>query len=245
MSWSRPTPRRRARCCWAAPICCIIETVFDTLNAKAALFAVQRCSTSSARELPLIISGTITDASGRTLSGQTTEAFWNSIRHARAARGRASTARSGAHAAATLHRRSCRAIADTYVCAYPNAGLPNAFGEYDETPAGDRGDPARLRRRRGCVNIVGGCCGTTPRAHPPDARGGAAQSARARCRSMPVKCRLSGLEPLNIGADIAVRQRRRAHQRHRLGEVPQADRGGRLRRARSTSRASRCRAARR
>ena len=116
---------------------------------------------SSASTLPLIISGTITDASGRTLSGQTAEAFWNSMRHARPLAVGLNCAL-GAHAAAALRRRSCRAIADTYVCAYPNAGLPNAFGEYDETPEETAGDPAASSRAAGLVNIVGGCCGTTP-----------------------------------------------------------------------------------
>ena len=111
--------------------------MFDTLNAKAAIYAaLDACSTRAAVTLPLAISGTITDASGRVLSGQTPEAFWNSIRHAQplfiglnCALGRA--------AAAALRRRSSRRVADTYVCAYPNAGLPNAFGEYDEGAARD------------------------------------------------------------------------------------------------------------
>ena len=132
--------------------------------------------------------------------------------------------------------RSWLGVADTYVCAYPNAGLPNAFGEYDESAERDRGDPARIRRagagqyRRRLLRHHAG-------AHPPDARGGRAGSRAARAAAAaPSSCRLSGLEPLNIDDRQPVRQRRRAHQRHRLGEVPQADRGRRLRRR------ARCRA---
>ena len=110
----------------------LIETVFDTLNAKAALFAVRGVLDELAMNLPIIVSGTISDASGRTLSGQTTEAFWNSIRHARPAVVGLNCALGGKQLRPYIEELA--RIADTYVCAYPNAGLPNAFGEYDETP---------------------------------------------------------------------------------------------------------------
>ena len=110
----------------------LIETIFDTLNAKAALFAVREVLDEAGMDLPIIVSGTITDASGRTLSGQTTEAFWNSVRHARPAVVGLNCALGGKQLRPYIEELS--RIADTYVCAYPNAGLPNAFGEYDETP---------------------------------------------------------------------------------------------------------------
>ena len=137
----------------------LIETVFDTLNAKAAIKALIYLREIEGIDLPIIISGTIMDASGRTLSGQTAEAFWNSVRHAR-------PWAIGLNCAlgADLMRQYIAAIsrvADTRVIAYPNAGLPNAFGAYDETPdqtAGHLGEWARS----GLVNVLGGCCGTTP-----------------------------------------------------------------------------------
>ena len=110
----------------------LIETVFDTLNAKAALFAARDMLDEAGVDLPIIVSGTITDASGRTLSGQTTEAFWNSIRHARPVAVGLNCALGGRQLRPYIEELS--RIADTAVCAYPNAGLPNAFGEYDETP---------------------------------------------------------------------------------------------------------------
>jgi 5-methyltetrahydrofolate--homocysteine methyltransferase len=175
----------------------LIETVFDTLNAKAALFAVRRVLGELSLDLPVIVSGTITDASGRTLSGQTTEAFWNSVRHGELfaiGLNCALGARELRPYVAELAR-----IADTYVCAYPNAGLPNAFGDYDETPdttAEILGEFARS----GFLNIVGGCCGTTPE-HVRRIRE-AVQPARPRSRPQPARlCRLAGLEPLNIGPD--------------------------------------------
>ena len=139
----------------------LVETVFDTLNAKAALFAIDAWRERSGRSLPVIVSGTITDASGRTLSGQTTEAFWNSIRHARPL----AVGLNCALGAALMrpYIEELARVADTYVCCYPNAGLPNPMAEtgYDETPE----QTARLIKdfaENGFVNIVGGCCGTTP-----------------------------------------------------------------------------------
>jgi 5-methyltetrahydrofolate--homocysteine methyltransferase len=137
----------------------LIETIFDTLNAKAALFAVRQVYDEVGRELPIIVSGTITDASGRTLSGQTTEAFWNSIRHAKPLVVGLNCALGGKQLRPYIEELS--RIADTYVCAYPNAGLPNAFGEYDET-AGQTAEILGEFAASGFVNMVGGCCGTTP-----------------------------------------------------------------------------------
>jgi 5-methyltetrahydrofolate--homocysteine methyltransferase len=137
----------------------LIETVFDTLNAKAALFAVRGVLDELGADLPIMVSGTISDASGRTLSGQTTEAFWNSIRHARPAVVGLNCALGGKQLRPYIEELA--RIADTYVCAYPNAGLPNAFGGYDETPletAATLGEFAAS----GFLNMVGGCCGTTP-----------------------------------------------------------------------------------
>src|ERR1700689_1187666 len=137
----------------------LIETVFDTLNAKAALFAVRQVFDEAGEELPIIVSGTITDASGRTLSGQTTEAFWNSIRHARPLVVGLNCALGGKQLRPYIEELS--RIAEIYVCAYPNAGLPNAFGEYDET-AEQTAETLRDFAASGFVNMVGGCCGTTP-----------------------------------------------------------------------------------
>jgi 5-methyltetrahydrofolate--homocysteine methyltransferase len=139
----------------------LVETVFDTLNAKAALFAIDTYFDEHGMRLPLIVSGTITDASGRTLSGQTTEAFWNSVRHARPL----AVGLNCALGAALMrpYIEEIARVADTFVSCYPNAGLPNPMSEtgYDEAPE----TTARLIRdfaQNGFVNIVGGCCGTTP-----------------------------------------------------------------------------------
>ena len=138
----------------------LIETIFDTLNAKAAIFAIKKYfSETGKEELPIMISGTITDASGRTLSGQTLEAFYNSIHHARPL----SVGLNCALGAKEMrpHIEELSQLADCYVSAYPNAGLPNAMGEYDEQPE-DTGHYLEEWAREGFVNIVGGCCGTTP-----------------------------------------------------------------------------------
>ena len=137
----------------------LIETIFDTLNAKAAIFACFEAFTERGFQMPIMISGTITDRSGRTLSGQTPTAFWHSVRHARPF----SIGLNCALGASAMreHLAEISAAADTLVCAYPNAGLPNAFGQYDESPeamAQQIGDFAA----DGIVNIVGGCCGSTP-----------------------------------------------------------------------------------
>ena len=176
----------------------IVETIFDTLNAKAALFGISGLFEELGIELPVIVSGTITDASGRTLSGQTTEAFWNSVRHIRPL----AIGLNCALGAKQLrpHVEELSRIADCYVCAYPNAGLPNAFGEYDEQ-ACETAAQLREWAESGLVNIVGGCCGTTPEhiAHIAQAVSGLAPRVPP---AVPPRCRLSGLEALNIGPDM-------------------------------------------
>jgi 5-methyltetrahydrofolate--homocysteine methyltransferase len=175
----------------------LIETIFDTLNAKAALFAVRGVLDELGTDLPLIVSGTISDASGRTLSGQTTEAFWNSIRHARPAVVGLNCALGGKQLRPYVEELA--RIADTSVCAYPNAGLPNAFGEYDETPdqtAATLGEFAAS----GFLNMLGGCCGTTPDHIRAMVRAVAGVPPRA-VPSIERACRLSGLEPLTIDAN--------------------------------------------
>ena len=174
----------------------VLETVFDTLNAKAAIFALEELFAELGFRLPLILSGTITDLSGRTLTGQTTEAFWNSVRHARPfAIGLNCSlgAENMRPYVAELSR-----VADTRVSAYPNAGLPNEFGEYDETPAQTA---AFLKEwaEIGLVNILGGCCGTTP-AHIRAIAEAVAGTAPREIPTMPQHLRLSGLEPLEIRA---------------------------------------------
>ncbi len=137
----------------------MIETIFDTLNAKAAIFAVESYFDAHNLRLPLMISGTITDQSGRTLSGQTGEAFWNSVRHARPL----SIGLNCALGAQQLrpYVEELAHVADTYVSAHPNAGLPNAMGEYDETPE-QTASFIRDWAKQGWINLTGGCCGTTP-----------------------------------------------------------------------------------
>lgn len=137
----------------------LIETIFDTLNAKAAIFACFEAFAEHGARLPIMISGTITDASGRTLSGQTPSAFWHSVRHARPFTVGLNCAL-GADAMRP-HLRELSGVADALICAYPNAGLPNAFGEYDEGPD-DTAPQVEAFAREGLVNVVGGCCGTTP-----------------------------------------------------------------------------------
>ena len=174
----------------------LIETVFDTLNAKAALFAVREALDAHEVELALMVSGTITDASGRTLSGQTTEAFWNSIRHARPAVVGLNCALGGRQLRPYIEELA--RIADTYVCAYPNAGLPNAFGEYDET-ATQTAEVLAEFAASGFLNMAGGCCGTTPEHIRAIAEALDAAAPRV-IPSIARACRLSGLEPLTIDA---------------------------------------------
>ena len=174
----------------------LIETIFDTLNAKAALSAVRETLDEVGVNLPIIVSGTITDASGRTLSGQTTEAFWNSIRHAKPALVGLNCALGGKQLRPYIEELS--RIADTFVCAYPNAGLPNAFGEYDETSC-ETAHVLRDFAESGFVNMVGGCCGTTPE-HIREVAQAVEGLEPRRVPRLPPACRLSGLEPLTIDA---------------------------------------------
>ena len=172
----------------------LIETIFDTLNAKAAIFAVQQAFEDLGVELPIMISGTITDASGRTLSGQTTEAFWNSVRHAKPISVGLNCALGAKELRPYLEELSGKA--DTYVSAHPNAGLPNAFGEYDETPQ-QMASVVEEFAAAGFLNIVGGCCGTAPEHIEAIARAVAKYPPRA-IPEIPPACRLSGLEPFTI-----------------------------------------------
>jgi len=175
----------------------MVETIFDTLNAKAAIFAIKRSFKTAGLTLPVMISGTITDASGRTLSGQTVEAFWNSVAHADPFMVGLNCALGASDLRPYVAELS--RVADTRVCAHPNAGLPNEFGEYDETPeymAGIVGEFATS----GFVNLVGGCCGTTP-AHIRALKEVVAGCPPRSVPELPVRCRVAGLEPLNIGPD--------------------------------------------
>jgi 5-methyltetrahydrofolate--homocysteine methyltransferase len=175
----------------------LVETIFDTLNAKAAIFALETLFEERGRRWPVIVSGTITDASGRTLSGQVTEAFWNSVRHARPLAIGLNCALGAAEIRPYLAELS--RVADCFVSCYPNAGLPNAFGEYDETPD-QMSAVLEEFTGAGLINLVGGCCGTTP-AHI--ARIAAViDGAQPRRPATPERAmRLSGLEPLNITED--------------------------------------------
>jgi 5-methyltetrahydrofolate--homocysteine methyltransferase len=173
----------------------LVETVFDTLNAKAALFAIERAFEAHGLRIPVVVSGTITDASGRTLSGQTTEAFYNSVQHSQPIAVGLNCALGAKELRVYVEELS--AVAETRVSCHPNAGLPNAFGEYDDTPesmAAHIGEWAR----NGWVNLVGGCCGTTPehiRAMAEAVRGVTVRPVPTRARAL----RLAGLEPLNVG----------------------------------------------
>ena len=177
----------------------LIETIFDTLNAKAAIFAVETVFEERGVRLPVMISGTVTDASGRILSGQTVEAFWNSVRHARPI-----TIGLNCALGAALMRpyiAELSKICDTYVCVYPNAGLPNPMADtgFDETPA-DTSALLEEFARAGLVNMAGGCCGTTPDHIRAIAERVAALPVR-QVPAIPVRTRLSGLEALNFDAD--------------------------------------------
>ena len=172
----------------------LIETVFDTLNAKAAVFACEAVFEELGSSLPLMISGTITDASGRTLSGQTTEAFWNSLRHAKPLLIGLNCAL-GAEELRPYVAELSR-VADTYVSAHPNAGLPNEFGEYDQTPE-EMVSIVKEFGESGFLNLIGGCCGTTPEHIAALVK----EIGPLQPRQIPEligACRLSGLEAFNI-----------------------------------------------
>ncbi|MDN3652144.1 methionine synthase [Thalassotalea ponticola] len=172
----------------------MIETIFDTLNAKAAIFAVEEVFAECQMRLPIMISGTITDASGRTLSGQTTEAFYNSLRHANPIAIGLNCALGPVELRQYIEELSY--ISDFAISAHPNAGLPNAFGEYDFTVA-DMNAHIKEWAESGFLNIVGGCCGTTPE-HIKGIADTVKDIKPRVVKSQPIACRLSGLEALNI-----------------------------------------------
>ena len=176
----------------------LIETIFDTLNAKAAIFGAKQCLADHGLELPLMISGTITDKSGRTLTGQTTEAFWNSVRHAEPIAIGLNCALGAKDLRQYIEELS--RVAGTHVSVHPNAGLPNEFGEYDES-ASYMADIIGDFAASGLVNIVGGCCGTEPE-HIRAIAEAVADLPPRRIPELGRYCRLSGLEPLNITKDL-------------------------------------------
>jgi 5-methyltetrahydrofolate--homocysteine methyltransferase len=174
----------------------LVETVFDTLNAKAAIMATLEAEQALARELPLMISMTLTDLSGRNLSGHTVEAFWASVRHARPL----TIGLNCSFGAAQLrpHLAALSAVADALVMAYPNAGLPNDLGEYDEAAA-ETAAQVREWAQTGLVNIVGGCCGTTP-SHIAAIAGAARDCTPRAVPAARDATLLAGLEPMLIAA---------------------------------------------
>ena len=179
----------------------MVETIFDTLNAKAALFAIESVfddlfGQHSKDRLPIMISGTITDASGRTLTGQTTEAFYNSLRHIKPLSIGLNCALGPKELRPYVEELS--RISECYVSAHPNAGLPNEFGGYDETPE-DMANVIEDWAREGMLNIIGGCCGSTPE-HIRVIREAVDRHNPRVLPNIPVACRLAGLEPLTIDA---------------------------------------------
>ena len=176
----------------------LIETVFDTLNAKAAIFAVKKAEKDLNTELPIMISGTITDKSGRTLTGQTTEAFWNSVRHAKPLVIGLNCALGAVELAEYVEELS--RISDCHISVHPNAGLPNAFGGYDDTPL-EMATVLDTFLQKKWLNIVGGCCGTTPE-HIREIKKVADRYAPREIPVLEKTCRLSGLEPLNLTKNL-------------------------------------------
>ncbi len=175
----------------------LIETIFDTLNAKAAIFAIETLFETTGKRVPVMISGTITDASGRTLSGQTAEAFFNSLRHVRPVSFGFNCALGAQQLRQYIEELS--GLADCHVSAHPNAGLPNEFGEYDESPEAMAKEIAEWAAS-GFLNIIGGCCGTTP-AHISAIAAAVEKFPPRKIPDVEIKCRLAGLEPMNIAAD--------------------------------------------
>jgi 5-methyltetrahydrofolate--homocysteine methyltransferase len=172
----------------------LVETIFDTLNAKAALFAIETVYDEIGARLPVMISVTITDASGRTLSGQTISAFYHSISHGKPFSVGINCALGGK--AMRPYVEELARIAQCYVTCYPNAGLPNAFGGYDETPD-DMAAVLGEFAESGFINMVGGCCGSTPPHIAAIARAVRGKKPRA-ILAQPTAMRLSGLEPLVV-----------------------------------------------
>ncbi|MBT9613919.1 MAG: methionine synthase, partial [Burkholderiales bacterium] len=175
----------------------LVETIFDTLNAKAALFAIERYYDTHGFRLPIMISGTITDASGRTLSGQTAEAFWNALAHVRPLSIGLNCALGAKDLRQYVEELSNKA--DVFISAHPNAGLPNQFGEYDETPE-DMATEIGSWAAAGYLNIIGGCCGTSP-AHIQAIADAVRPYPPRKIPQIEPQMRLSGLEPFNIGKD--------------------------------------------
>ncbi|WP_026381730.1 methionine synthase [Afifella pfennigii] len=176
----------------------LIETIFDTLNAKAAIFACEEVFAEKGIRRPVMISGTITDLSGRTLSGQTPTAFWHSIRHAKPFTVGLNCALGAT--AMRPHLAELSGVADTFICAYPNAGLPNAFGQYDESPE-FMAEQIEGFAREGLVNVVGGCCGSTPEHIAAIAEAVGRHAPRSVPDPAP-EMRLSGLEPFALTKNI-------------------------------------------
>src|SRR6476646_6478292 len=176
----------------------LIETIFDTLNAKAAIFAISEICEERGRDIPVMVSGTITDRSGRLLSGQTPGAFWNSVQHAKPVTIGLNCALGARELRA--HIAELSRLADTFVCAYPNAGLPNEFGYYDESPA-FMAELLGEFAEAGLVNVVGGCCGTTPEHIEAIAKAVAGKTPRA-IPDLPRQLRLSGLESFTLAPEI-------------------------------------------
>ncbi|MFI3274866.1 methionine synthase [Vibrio sp.] len=175
----------------------LIETIFDTLNAKACAFAVESVFEEVGITLPVMISGTITDASGRTLSGQTTEAFYNALRHVKPISFGLNCALGPDELREYVGEMS--RISESFVSAHPNAGLPNAFGEYDLSPE-DMAEHVKEWAESGFLNLIGGCCGTTPEHIRQMAEAVEGVTPR-QLPDLPVSCRLSGLEPLTIAKE--------------------------------------------
>nr|WP_194213036.1 homocysteine S-methyltransferase family protein [Kordiimonas pumila] len=180
----------------------LIETVFDTLNAKAAIFATQEVFEEKGIKLPIMLSCTVTDMSGRNLSGQTVEAFWHSVRHAVPFSVGLNCAFGAEHL--RPHAVTIAHIADTNVCVYPNAGLPNEMGEYDETPE-QTGSMLGQWAKDGLLNLVGGCCGTTPEHIAAIARAVEGMKPRAIPRVETIM-RLSGIDPVQIASITPTRK---------------------------------------
>ncbi len=175
----------------------LVETIFDTLNAKAALFAIQQYFDEQGMTLPVMISGTITDASGRTLSGQTAQAFWASVNHINPISFGFNCALGAKELRQYVEEMS--GVVNCYINAHPNAGLPNEFGEYDESPE-EMAAEIREWASSGFLNIIGGCCGTAP-SHIRAIADAVAEFPPRKIPELRVECRLSGLEPLNINDD--------------------------------------------
>ncbi len=176
----------------------LVETIFDTLNAKAALFAIDQYYEDHHINRPIMISGTITDASGRTLTGQTTEAFWNSVRHSNPLTVGLNCALGPKDLRQYIEELS--SFSQCYISAHPNAGLPNEFGEYD-LDADPMSDHIKEWAESGLLNIVGGCCGTSP-AHIKAMANAVNGITPRQCPDLPVYQRLSGLEPFNITPEV-------------------------------------------